>query len=135
MAELRRLYEERGKLVFDDSWWDNLCDLGKTRGADYPPTLGSSGAASKTKKLADSRKSRRSCFAEADGQYETVRLSGSACGGKDLNKRVLIPAFDPASRSATQGKPGQPAFAKLRRAGENPVVDMVGTDVSAVALA
>lgn len=26
VAELRRLYEERGKLVFDDSWWDDLCE-------------------------------------------------------------------------------------------------------------
>lgn len=71
VAELRRLYEDCGKLVFDYSWWDDLCDLGKTRGADYLPTLGSSGAASKTKKLADSRKSRRSVFAKADGQRET----------------------------------------------------------------
>ena len=66
VAELRRLYEERGKLVFDDSWWDDLCDLGKTRGADY-----------KTKNL----------------ETEVRRLLGNA-KLKDLGKRVLIPAFD-----------------------------------------
>ena len=92
-AGMRRLYEERGKLVFDDSWWDDLCDLGKTRGADY-----------KTKNL----------------ETEVRRLLGNT-KLKDLKKRVLIPAFDPTSRSATQGKHGQPAFAGLRRARENPV--------------
>ena len=66
VAELRRLYEERGKLVFDDSWWDDLCDLGKTRGADY-----------KTKNL----------------ETEVRRLLGNT-RLKDLKKRVLIPAFD-----------------------------------------
>ena len=65
-AELRRLYEERGKLVFDDSWWDGLCGLGKARGAAY-----------KTKNL----------------ETEVRRLPGNA-RLKDPNKRVLIPALD-----------------------------------------
>jgi patatin-like phospholipase/acyl hydrolase len=66
VTELRRLYEERGKRIFDDSWWDDLCDLGKTRGADY-----------KTKNL----------------ETEVRRLLGNA-KLKDLDKRVLIPTFD-----------------------------------------
>jgi patatin-like phospholipase/acyl hydrolase len=45
-------------------------------------------------------------------ETEVRRLLGNA-KLKDLNKRVLIPAFDPASRSAMQGKPGQPAFAPV----------------------
>lgn len=34
-TEARRLYEERGPVVFSDSWLDDLKDLGKVRGAEY----------------------------------------------------------------------------------------------------
>ncbi|MFV2070284.1 MAG: patatin-like phospholipase family protein [Pirellulales bacterium] len=34
-SELRALYEENGPRIFDDSWLDDLLDLGKLVGADY----------------------------------------------------------------------------------------------------
>ena len=52
---------------------------------------------------------------------------------KDLKKRVLIPAFDPASRNATQGKPRQPASAQGYGGQARSL--HVGTDLSAVASA
>jgi patatin-like phospholipase/acyl hydrolase len=36
LAELRSLYIVDGPKIFDDSWLDDLLDLGKLRGADYP---------------------------------------------------------------------------------------------------
>ena len=66
IAELRKLYEEHGKRILDDSWWDNLCDLGKTRDADR-----------KTNNL----------------ETEVRRILGNT-KLKDLKKRVLIPALD-----------------------------------------
>lgn len=33
--ELRGLYEKRGKKIFNDSWIDDLTDVGKVIGADY----------------------------------------------------------------------------------------------------
>src|SRR5262245_29493544 len=33
--ELIRLYLDNGKKIFDDSWLDDLVDLGKIAGADY----------------------------------------------------------------------------------------------------
>ena len=66
LAELRKLYEEKGKAIFDDSWLDNLKDLGSVIGAQYQNK-------NLTKEL-------RRIFGET-----TL---------KDLKKRVLIPAFD-----------------------------------------
>lgn len=34
-TEMRDLYEKRGPKIFDDSFWDNVVDLGKWVGADY----------------------------------------------------------------------------------------------------
>jgi patatin-like phospholipase/acyl hydrolase len=34
-SEARRLYEEKGSFVFEDSFWDNVLDLGLTLGAQY----------------------------------------------------------------------------------------------------
>ncbi|KRD25122.1 hypothetical protein ASE39_23715 [Acidovorax sp. Root267] len=33
--EICTLYQQRGGVIFDDSLWDNVRDLGKTVGADY----------------------------------------------------------------------------------------------------
>jgi len=35
LADIRALFAEAGPGIFDDSWLDNLADLGKLRGADY----------------------------------------------------------------------------------------------------
>jgi hypothetical protein len=35
VSEIRALYEQRGEKIFDDSWLDDVLDLGKTIGADY----------------------------------------------------------------------------------------------------
>ncbi len=35
IQKIRSLYEERGDEIFDDSWLDNLLDIGKIAGADY----------------------------------------------------------------------------------------------------
>jgi patatin-like phospholipase/acyl hydrolase len=35
LEELRELYETKGSTIFDDSWLDDLKDLGKIAGADY----------------------------------------------------------------------------------------------------
>jgi hypothetical protein len=60
------LYVNAGPKIFDDSWLDNLVDLGKLRGADYS-----------TKPL----------------RLELKKLFGNATLGQ-LEKRVLITTFD-----------------------------------------
>ncbi|MCO5062116.1 MAG: patatin-like phospholipase family protein [Kiritimatiellae bacterium] len=78
LAQLRELYEKKGPAIFDDSWLDNLKDLGNAVGAQY-------GNKALTREL-------KAIFGEA-------KL-------KDIKKRVLVPAFDldnecedPAKRS------------------------------------
>jgi patatin-like phospholipase/acyl hydrolase len=66
LAELRDLYETRGRSIFDDSWLDDLRDLGRIAGAEY----GNRGL-----------------------ERELRRIFGRATLG-DLKKRVLVPAFD-----------------------------------------
>lgn len=66
LSEIRDLYVEKGPKIFDDSWLDDLVDLGKLRGADY--------------KIGPLRR-------------ELRRLLGDATLG-DLSKRVLITTFD-----------------------------------------
>lgn len=66
LAEIRSLYVEKGPKIFDDSWLDNLADLGKLRGADY-----------------DIKPLRR----------ELTRLFGTTKLGQ-LQKRILITTFD-----------------------------------------
>ena len=66
LAHIRDLYINKGPEIFDDSWLDDLRDLGKLRGADY------------------SIKPLRS---------ELKKLFGNATLG-DLGKKVLITAFD-----------------------------------------
>lgn len=76
LTTLRDLYVTKGETIFDDSWLDDLVDLGKLRGADY-----------RTGPL----------------RKELKRLFGELTLSK-LKKKVLIPSFDldnedPASRS------------------------------------
>jgi len=66
LSEIREVYVKKGPKIFDDSWLDDLVDLGKLRGADYG-----------TKGL----------------RRELKRLFGNTKLG-DLHKRVLITAFD-----------------------------------------
>lgn len=38
LQQIRALYESKGRQIFDDSWLDDLVDLGKVIGADYDNT-------------------------------------------------------------------------------------------------
>jgi patatin-like phospholipase/acyl hydrolase len=66
LAEIRNVYVDKGPKIFDDSWLDDLIDIGKLRGADY-----------------DIKPLRR----------ELKNLLGNTTLGQ-LKKRVLITAFD-----------------------------------------
>jgi len=66
LSEIRDLYVKKGPKIFDDSWLDNLVDLGRLLGAEYD-----------TKPL----------------RQELNRLLGKTTLG-DLSKKVLITAFD-----------------------------------------
>ena len=66
LTAIRNLFIDSGPKIFDDSWLDNLVDLGKLRGADYSIT---------------------------PLRRELKKLFGSATLGQ-LRKRVLIPSFD-----------------------------------------
>jgi patatin-like phospholipase/acyl hydrolase len=66
LAEIRELYEKKGRVVFDDSWMDDLADLGQLRGAQYGT---------------------RGLGRELRSMLGDVKL-------RELKKRVLIPAFD-----------------------------------------
>lgn len=66
LSVIRDVYVKKGPKIFDDSWLDDLVDLGKLRGADY-----------------DIKPLRR----------ELKRLFGDATLG-GLSKRVLITTFD-----------------------------------------
>jgi patatin-like phospholipase/acyl hydrolase len=66
LAKLRDLFINSGPRIFDDSWLDDLVDLGKLRGADYAIT---------------------------PLRREIQKLFGSASLGH-LKKRVLITSFD-----------------------------------------
>src|SRR5450432_3684477 len=64
--DLVQLYSQHCKEIFDDSWWDNIKDLGGLTGADYD------------------NKNFQKILANTFGEK---KLS-------DLSKRVLIPSFD-----------------------------------------
>jgi len=66
-ADLVGLYRDEGPDIFDDSWWDDMFDLGNAVGADYKNTY--------LKKAL------------------TAQL-GAATRLRDLKRRVLVPAFD-----------------------------------------
>lgn len=76
LAQIRDMYVIEGPKIFDDSWLDNLVDLGKLRGADYS-----------TKPL----------------RLELKKLFGDATLGQ-LEKRVLITAFDLDNEDPNPGK-------------------------------
>lgn len=67
LPELRSLYEDQGEEIFDDSWLDDLTDIGKIAGADY--------GSENLERIAKA------------SLGETTRL-------RDLGKRVLVPSFD-----------------------------------------
>jgi len=67
LATLRSLYETRGRAIFDDSFLDDLIDVGKIVGADY-----------------DSRRLQRELRA-AFGETTTLG---------ELGRRVVVPTFD-----------------------------------------
>jgi patatin-like phospholipase/acyl hydrolase len=78
VSKVHTLYKTRGKVIFSDSWWDNVVDIGGVCGADY-----------------DIRNLRT----------ELRRVLGPATLG-ELPKRVVVTAFDldnedkdPAKRS------------------------------------
>jgi patatin-like phospholipase/acyl hydrolase len=60
------VYKERGGVIFDDSIWDNLRDLGKTVGADY---------------------SSKGLKAELKAVFGDLKL-------RDVTRKVAIPTFD-----------------------------------------
>ena len=77
LDEIRDLYLNDGKEIFDDSWIDDLLDLGKLRGADY-----------KTRNM-------RRVFKRVLGENTTLG---------DLNKNVLITAFDLDNKDSNKEK-------------------------------
>ncbi|MBD9395084.1 patatin-like phospholipase family protein [Acidovorax sp. ACV01] len=64
--EICTLYRQRGGVIFDDSLWDNVRDLGKTVGADY---------------------SSKGLKAELKAVFGDLQL-------KDILRKVAIPTFD-----------------------------------------
>ena len=64
--EICTVYKERGGVIFDDSIWDNLRDLGKTVGADY---------------------SSKGLKAELKTVFGDLKL-------RDITRKVAIPTFD-----------------------------------------
>lgn len=64
--EMIALYRDKGKKIFDDSWFDNIRDIGGIAGADYD------------------QKNLEKILKDI---FKDTRL-------KDLGKRVLIPSFD-----------------------------------------
>ena len=64
--EICTVYKERGGVIFDDSIWDNLRDLGKTVGADY---------------------SCKGLKAELKAVFGDLKL-------RDIPRKVAIPTFD-----------------------------------------
>jgi uncharacterized protein len=74
--EMIALYVDNGKLIFDETWLDDIRDLGGLAGADYDPS-----------NLAKILKN----------EFGNTQL-------KDLNKRVLIPSFDLDDRDPDETK-------------------------------
>ncbi len=78
-SQLVELYQQKGQEIFDDSWLDNLIDMGQISGAQY---------------------------SNGNLTREVKRILGKDTKLKDLNRSVLIPTFDldnedpnPAKRS------------------------------------
>jgi len=75
-TQLRELYEQKGSKIFDDSWMDDLKDIGGLAGADYD-----------NKNLKE----------ELDKIFGDTKL-------RSLQKKVLIPAFDLDNESKNEKK-------------------------------
>lgn len=73
---MRTIYESKGKAIFNDSWLDDLVDLGKLTGADY---------------------------SIAPLERELERVFGNT-KLKQLRRQVLITAFDLDNEAATPAK-------------------------------
>ena len=76
-ADMKKLYVDEGKRIFDDSIWDDVIDLGRLRGAEYG-----------NKKLRNILK----------------KLLGANTKLSQLRKRVVIPAFDLDNEHANPDK-------------------------------
>ena len=84
--QLKNLYLKKGKKIFDDSWIDNIVDLGNLIGAKY---------------------SLDNLEAAAKQELGNLRL-------KDLKKNVLLCAFDLDNKDGKTG-PNDPDPARLRQ--------------------
>ena len=105
--EMIALYRDNGSKIFDDSWWDDLRDLGGLAGADYD---------------------QKNLGKILTGLFPDTKL-------KDLGKRVLIPSFnlddgDPDATKQTWGPKFFHNFPGTDSDGEELVVD-VALDTSA----
>lgn len=105
--EMIALYRDNGSKIFDDSWWDDLRDLGGLAGADYD---------------------QKNLGKILTGLFPDTKL-------KDLGKRVLIPSFnlddgDPDATKRTWGPKFFHNFPGTDSDGEELVVD-VALDTSA----
>jgi uncharacterized protein len=78
------LYRDHGAAIFDDSWLDNLKDLGGVAGAQY-----------------DNRQLKRILTRVFEQECQVVRLA-------DLGTRVLIPSFDLDDRDDRRRPPDKP---------------------------
>ncbi|HWQ12663.1 MAG TPA: patatin-like phospholipase family protein [Roseiflexaceae bacterium] len=84
-AELAELYRINGPNIFDDSWLDNLRDLGNLAGAQY-----------------DNRKLRRVLQRVFEQEHHVVMLDDL------LPKKVLVPTFDLDDSDDPRRKAGKP---------------------------
>ena len=105
--EMIALYRDNGSKILDDSWWDDLRDLGGLAGADYD---------------------QKNLGKILTGLFPDTKL-------KDLGKRVLIPSFnlddgDPDATKRTWGPKFFHNFPGTDSDGEELVVD-VALDTSA----
>ena len=105
--EMIALYRDNGSKILDDSWWDDLRDLGGLAGADYD---------------------QKNLGKILTGLFPDTKL-------KDLGKRVLIPSFnlddgDPDATKQTWGPKFFHNFPGTDSDGEELVVD-VALDTSA----
>lgn len=87
-ADLVGLYRDEGPDIFDDSWWDDIVDLGNAVGADY------------------SNKYLKKALTRQLGATTTL---------KDLKRRVLVPAFDLDDGDAQSIADATPAKQKIKK--------------------
>jgi patatin-like phospholipase/acyl hydrolase len=86
-ADMIAFYQSQGPGIFDDSWWDNIRDLGSILGSDYSNV--------------HLRKALQATF-------------GDKCLDDLAPKRVLIPSFDLDNSDAPDGGPAEPPHWKAK---------------------